>query len=233
MTRYVLIPTKNPNKLLTALVEVIAASGWQSVVMVYAEHINEAPAADHVLIKAGDTFNSWANQAFDYLLKLEPEPLVVIMNDDIEIHAGGLTPLFDALEHADLVSMSGRGGMVTPAPLEPHLFGIRPSTMRLPDPDGLALWWWNTDHLYHEAMREGKRVTFVSPIAYNHRSANGQTDGSWRYPAEFQHSVQADHDWFWSQWSHLDPSHTGCYLNWWPSAIPAGQQHIREWGTNV
>ena len=229
MPRFVLIPTKEPNPSLSALVEVVRESGWQSVVMVYARHLHDAPPADHVLTKEGDTFNAWANQAFDYLLELEPEPLVVLMNDDLEIPVGALNPLFDALETADLVSMSGRGGMVTPAPLEPHLFAIRPSTMRLPDPDGLALWWWNTDHMYHEAVRDGKRVTFVPPIPYTHRSPNGQSDGSWRYPAEFEWSVQADHDWFWSQWWHLNPEHTGCYLRFWPGAVPPGQVHRTEW----
>ena len=233
MTRFVLVPTKEPNESLTRLVEVIAWSGWQSVVMVYPEHLDDAPPADHVLVKTGGTFNSWANQAFDYLLALEAEPLVVMMNDDIQIPPGALNPLFDALEHADLVSMSGRGEMVTPAPLEPHLFGIRPSTMRLPEVHGLALWWWNTDHLYHQAVRDGKRVKFVRPISYTHRSPNGQADGSWRYPPEFQYSVQADHDWFWSHWWHLDPSHTGCYLNWWPGAIPQGQEHRRDWGPSA
>jgi len=233
MTRYVLVPTKEPNPALYELVRVIAASGWQSVVMVYGEHVDKAPPADHVLVKDGFTFNAWANQAFDYLLALEAEPLVVMMNDDIAIHAGGLDPLFDALEHADLVSMSGRRDTLTPAPLEPHLFGIRPSTMRLPDPNGYALWWWNTDHLYHEAIRDGKRVVFVSPIAYTHRSANGQADGSWRYPKEFEYSVQADHDWFWARWWHRDEAHRACYLNWWPGALPAGQEHIREWGADV
>jgi len=232
MTRYVLVPTKEPNSALAELVQVVADSGWQSVVMVYGEHREKAPPADHVLIKDGFTFNAWANQAFDYLLGLEAEPLVVMINDDIEIPVGALTPLFDALEHADLVSMSGRRGTLTPAPLEPHLFGIRPSTMRLPDPNGYALWWWNTDHLYHDAIRDGKRVVFVSPIAYTHRSPNGQADGSWRYPKEFEYSVQADHDWFWSRWWHRDEAHRACYLNWWPGALPAGQQHIREWGAN-
>ena len=233
VTRFVLVPTKKPNDSLAGLVRVIAESGWQSVVMVYPEHVELAPEADHLLVKVGDTFNKWVNQAFDCLLALEPEPLVVVMNDDIEIPAGALTSLFDALEHADLVSMSGRGEMVTPAPLEPHLFAIRPSTMRLPDPNGLALWWWNTDHMYHKAVAEGKRITFVRPVPYVHRSPNGQSDGSWRYPTEFDYSVQADHDWFWSQWWHLDPAHSGCYLNWWPGAIPQGQEHVRQWGPNV
>lgn len=233
MTRFVVVPTKRPNDSLTELVRVIRESGWQSVVLVYAEHVDEAPAADHVLVKQGHSFNSWTNQALDYLLELEPEPLVVLMNDDIHIYPGGLTPLFDALENADLVSMSGRGEMLTPAPLEPHMFAIRPSTMRMPDPDGLALWWWNTDHLYHEAVRDGKRVAFVSPIPYSHPSPNGQSDGSWAYPEEFRYSVQADHDWFWEQWWHLNPEHTGCYLNWWPRAVPEGQEHIRQWGPNA
>jgi hypothetical protein len=201
--------------------------------MVYGEHIDKAPPADYVLVKDGFSFNAWANQAFDYLLALEAEPLVVMMNDDIQIPIGALTSLFDALEHADLVSMSGRGEMVTPAPLEPHLFAIRPSTMRMPDPNGFALWWWNTDHLYHEAIRDGKRVTFVSVVPYTHKSLNGQQDGSWRYPTEFEYSVQQDHDWFWEQWWHLDPDHRGCYLNWWPGALPEGQEHIKEWGSDV
>ena len=85
MTRYVLVPTKKPNPALYELVRVIAASGWQSVVMVYGEHLEKAPPADHVLVKDGFTFNAWANQAFDYLLALEPEPLVVMMNDDIQM----------------------------------------------------------------------------------------------------------------------------------------------------
>lgn len=233
VTRFVLIPTREPDSALYELVRVIAASGWQSVVMVYGEHVDKAPPADHVLVKDGLTFNAWANQAFDYLLTLEPEPLVVMMNDDVQIPVGALTSLFDALEHADVVSMSGRGEMVTPAPLEPHLFAIRPSTMRMPDPNGYALWWWNTDHLYQAAIRDGKRVTFISPVPYTHRSLNGQSDGSWRYPQEFEYSVQADHDWFWLQWWHLDPLHTGCYLNWWPGALPKGQEHIRLWGTDV
>jgi len=233
MTRYVLVPTKEPNPALYELVRVIAASGWQSVVMVYGEHRDKAPPADHVLVKDGFTFNAWANQAFDYLLALEAEPLVVMMNDDIQIPVGALTTLFDALEHADLVSMSGRGEMVTPAPLEPHLFAIRPSTMRMPDPNGYALWWWNTDHLYHEAIRDGKRVVFVSPVPYAHKSLNGQADGSWRYPAEFEYSVQADHDWFWRKWWFRDEAHRGCYLNWWPNALPKGQEHIKEWGSDV
>lgn len=229
MNRFVVIPTRRPWEGLEELVRVSEESGWEAVVLVYPEHVTEAPAASHVLIKSGDTFNSWVNAALDYLCTIDDDPLAVIINDDIRIQHGTLNLLFDAVAGADIAYMSGRGEMFTPAPLTPHLFALRGNTMRLPEVEGLALWWWNTDHLYHLARQEGWAMAVVPELAYQHCSPNGQSDGSWRYPAEFEWSVQADHDWFWEQWWHLDPEHNGCYLRWWPKAVPEGQTHRTEW----
>lgn len=230
MNRFVIIPTKKPNDQLNRLAGIIIDSGWYPLVLVYAEHENDVEIApQHVMVKVGDTFNSWVNAALDLLCDIDDDPLVVIMNDDIDIPRGALNPLFHAVADADIAYMSGRGEMVTPAPLEPHLFAVRANTVRLPDVPGLALWWWNTDHLYHQSCVEGKRLAVVGVLPYVHRSPNGQSDGTWRYPAEFQWSVQADHDWFWERWWHLDTEHRGCYLRWWPNAVPEGQTHRTEW----
>lgn len=187
--------------------------------------------AHSVFCRTGSTFSSWVNEGLEIALEQHDDPLVVIMNDDIEISADALTPMFEALARGaqDLVFMSGRGVMVTPSPLTPHLFGLRARTMRMPEPDGLALWWWNTDDLYHEAVREEKKIRSIPELVYSHRSSNERSDGSWRYPEEFRWSVQADHDYFWGRWAHLDMEHRGCYLSWWADALPDGQVHRTVW----
>lgn len=225
---WVLIPTKRPNAQLARLCQVVGESGWRSVVLVYAEHYDEAPDAHTVMLKRGKSFNAWVNAALDWISSQDGDARVVIMNDDIDIPHGALEPLFRGLDDAEIAYMGGRGEMFTPAPLEPHMFAVRAATVRLPDPDGLALWWWNTDHLWHEFREAGRRMAVVPVLPYSHQSPNGR-GGQWHYPSEFEWSVQGDHDWFWAQWWHLDPSHSGCYLNWWPSAIPDGQEHITDW----
>lgn len=186
------------------------------------------PKQTIVIVRQGVSFDSWINEGLDAVLALDHDPGVIVLNDDMAIPDRALDPMFDALLTNDLVGLSGWEHTVTPSPLRGHLFGLRARTMRMPEDEGLALWWWGTDDLYHQAVADGKAIAFV-PVSYSHVSDNERGDGSWRYPREFEWSMQADHDYFWSKWSHLDPKHHGCYLSWWPAAIPTGQSHRTEW----
>lgn len=224
--RYAVVPTRRPDPRIFPLVDVLRRDGIRVVIPTTAEPDFHLPGA--CFIRQKNTFDGWVNEALDFALSEHPDPRVAVVNDDLSLQPGALGPMFDALDAHDLVGLSGWEQTVTPSPLRGHLFALRANRMRLPEVEGHALWWWNTDDFYHQAIKDGKRVVFV-PVALSHVSENENGDGSWRYPAEFSWSVQADHDYFWSKWHHLDPAHEGCYLSWWPDALPAGQKHRTEW----
>lgn len=228
-TKFVLIPTRSIEDSLRVSTQSLFNHGYQPVILV-AEIPDVAVSLSAVTLKKrGNTFDSWINQGMDYTLSVCSDPRVVILNDDIVISPELLEPFFQELETHDLVYMDQRGDMVTPAPLTPQLFGMLPTTMRLPEPEGLALWWWNTDDMYHQAVADGKRIQVIPEPPYSHVSVNDAFEDGWRYAPEFLWSMQADHDYFWEKWHHLDPEHTGCYLSFWPQALPADQTHRTEW----
>jgi hypothetical protein len=227
--RFVTIPTREITFSTQHLCYSILASDAVPVILVPDGHNQELlPEPTIVVVRQGASFDSWINEGLDEVLTRHDDPRVVVLNDDMTIPERVLDPMFDALLEHDLVGLSGWEQTVTPSPLRGHLFGLRAKTMRMPEDPALALWWWGTDDLYHQAVADGRSISFV-PVLYSHVSDNERGDGSWRYPVEFQWSVQADHDYFWSKWSHLDPEHQGCYLSWWPAAIPDGQTHRTEW----
>jgi len=187
-------------------------------------------AGDAIYIeRTAKTFGGWINQGLEYAVRTDPHPRVVVLNDDLLVDPKTLEPMYEELRASVVVGLSGWEKTVTPSPLRGHLFGINPNYVIMPEVEGLALWWWNTDDLYHQTEYSGFKVSFVSGVEYSHTSDNERPDGSWRYPREFEWSVQADHDYFWRRWHHLDPAHAGCYLSWWPDALPAGQIHRTDW----
>lgn len=225
--RFVVIPTRAWNRALELLLYVARDSGYTPIVLAD-ECDGSLPPFVHGLQRKSATFGGWINEGLEYALKLDDDPRCIVLNDDMSLTPHALDAMFEALDEYDLVGLSGWEQTTTPSPLRGHLFGLRAKTMRMPEVPGLALWWWNTDDLYHQAVLDGKKISFVA-VPYSHVSENERHDGSWRYPTEFLHSVQADHDYFWSRWHHLDPEHAGCYLRWWPDAVPSGQTHRMEW----
>jgi len=228
VNRYIIIPTRSWDGPAVKLAKRVASAGLPIIVAPG----NPDRSVRHAirLRKTRSSFGGWINEAAEHALTISGDARVVALNDDLDIDAASVTRMFDALESADIVIEPGRGDLHTPSRLTGHLFGFRPDKgLRLPEVDGLALWWWNTDHFYWDAITRGFTVEAVDGVYFDHVSVNDNHDGHWHYPDEFAWSVQADHDWFWSQHHALDEAHEGCYLTWWPDALPEGQTHRTEW----
>lgn len=89
----------------------------------------------------------------------------LVLNDDITATPEDLVTLFDALENADVVYLSGhRIGHYTP--LTGWCYGIRPDKIRPSNDYG---WWGGDDDLYLRATRDGLTVAAVDIPAIQHQ----------------------------------------------------------------
>ena len=223
--RYTITPTRTPEPHMVKFCETMLESGYTPIVLC-AEPYDNLPEGTVFLTKTGETFNSWVNQGLDYIKDCDPQGLAISINSDIEAPVNALNPMFEALESGDvLVGLKGweslTGGIT---PLRGHLWGLNPHKgIRLEEEEGLPLWWWNTDILYHHVKEAGEQISFVD-VDYTHKS-NNEERGAWYYPQEFAYGAQADHDYYWEIYWEKDPTHSSCYWNNWPQTIPEGQTH--------
>ena len=226
--RYTITPTRTPEPHMVKFCETMLESGYTPIVLC-AKPYDHLPKGTVFLIKTGNTFNSWINQGLDYIKDTDSEGVAISINSDIEIPVNALNPMFESLEAGNvLVGLKGwenlTGGIT---PLRGHLWGLNPHKgIRLVEKDGLPLWWWNTDILYHQVKESGLPLSFVD-VNYNHKS-NNEERGAWYYPKEFSYGAQADHDYYWETYWEKDPNHSSCYWNNWPQTIPEGQTHKRH-----
>jgi len=223
---YVVIPSRRVTDREERLAELVLYEGYTPIIVV-----EEGPPSAYALTvhRTSNTFGGWLNEGAQVAQAITAHPAVIACNNDLTFEPSALARMVDALDRHPIVGVEGPWTILTvPSPLRGHLFGWRPEIIQMPEPEGVALWWWNTDLMYHEAAERGLSVGFV-PVDYAHVSDNERPDGSWRYPREFEWSVQADHDHFWQRYHHLNPEHMDCYLTWWPDALPEGQVHRTDW----
>lgn len=156
--RYVVIPTRFNRPTLIPLVE--ACQAVASVVIVHTEP-GHAPFPGTVTVRSNSlSIQQWWNAGLD--MCFGP---TLILNDDVVASPEDLEILFDELDTADVVYLSGhRVGHATP--LTGWCFGLHPDRIR---PDDAFQWWAGDDDLYLRALHQQLRVVAVDVPGIEHR----------------------------------------------------------------
>lgn len=157
--RYVVIPTRFNRATLLPLVE--ACKQVATVVIVHTEP-HHAPIEGAIPVHSESvSIQQWWNVGLDRC-----DGPTLILNDDIAASPEDLEQLFDALDEADVVYLSGhRVGHRTP--LTGWCYGLHPDRLR---PDNAFGWWAGDDDLYLRAVRDGLKITALEiPTIQHHR----------------------------------------------------------------
>lgn len=143
--RFVVIPTRFDRPWLDSLVKVCQSVA--TVVVVHTEPGHD-PIPGTVSVRSDvRNIQAWWNAGID-----QCSGPTLVLNDDLVVTAESLSALFDALEDADLVYVTGRQGTT---PLSGWCFGLHPDGIR---PDEAFRWWFGDDDLYNRAVRDNLRI---------------------------------------------------------------------------
>lgn len=154
--RFVVIPTRFDRDTLAPLIEVCQQVA--TVVLVHTEP-GHPEIPDTVTVRSyARNIHTWWNAGLDSC-----DGPTLVLNDDITATAGALEALFDALDTADLVYVTGRSGTT---PLSGWCFGLHPAGIR---PDETFGWWYGEDDLYQRARTHGLRITPLDLPGIVHR----------------------------------------------------------------
>lgn len=157
MDRFVVIPTRLDRPTLGPLVE--AALQVATVVVVHTEPGHDPVPGTVTVHDDSLSIQHWWNTGLD----LCSGPTLVL-NDDIVASPADLTALFDVLDDADVVYLSGhRVGHRTP--LTGWCYGVRPDRIR---PSLDYGWWAGDDDLYLRAQRDGMTIVAVDVPGIRH-----------------------------------------------------------------
>lgn len=155
--RFVVIPTRLDRPTLLPLVE--SARQVATVVIVHTEPGHDPIPGTVTVPDYSLSIQRWWNSGLDAC-----SGPTLVLNDDIVADPGELDLLFETLETADVVYLSGhRAGHRTP--LTGWCFGIWPDRIRPSDDFG---WWAGDDDLYLRAVEAGMTVTAVDVPGIRH-----------------------------------------------------------------
>jgi hypothetical protein len=155
--RFVVIPTRLDRHTLLPLVE--SALEVAQVVIVHTEPGHDPIPGTITLYDDSLSIQHWWNTGLDVCTGP-----TLVLNDDIVAAPSELVALFDALDSADLVYLSGhRLGHFTP--LTGWCYGLYPHMLRPSNDFG---WWGGDDDLYLRATHSNLRVTAVDVPGIRH-----------------------------------------------------------------
>lgn len=155
--RFVVIPTRLDRPTMEPLVA--AAREVATVVIVHTEPGHQDLAETITVRDYSLSIQHWWNAGLDVCTGP-----TLVLNDDIAATADDLLTLFNALEEADVVYLSGhRIGHFTP--LTGWCYGIHPDRIR---PSLDFGWWGGDDDLYLRAIEAGMTVVAVDIPTIRH-----------------------------------------------------------------
>lgn len=179
----VVVPTRFSDPKIWDLLDSIRQAGL-SPVIVHTEHGHpDVPDAVNVL-DTRRNIHCWWNTGLDLC-----GDRALVLNDDLTAPPSGLRTMFDALNTADLVHLTGSYGW---SALTGFCFGLRPDVIR---PDEDFTWWFGDTDLHYRAMSAGLAITILDDTGIVEDRQDKPA-----YPLEFDAAVRLDRNLFHDRW---------------------------------